>query len=402
MQSNITQYPYASIKNEKLTKAYIDAMHPQTCKERLQEAIQETFSSGEAQRWLSDVTEVAKHHIKSLNNMSMVQAQSVPLNELMFLGHLQRELSLGHVQTILEEFNSYQVQPARVFWSDTHQKYVVVDGQHTVISLWVIYTQAFQLPDTQQVPVAVFSGKLEDLGSDQVRTLFLSINSNAEDISEADLHRLYVINHRLNNDNSKNALKHAMIQNVVEAHDMFFTQEKKMDRFQPGALTRFSEWKTHTPNVLTRFAEYMKHSGIVKKRPVTVHEQDILMEFFRLHAIDNSATHWSKQDVRKVYDWASQAFNHDFVKHGTSSRSFPDSLYVKCRNAVQDWVDKDPDVADSIAETWSKDYYLMSVVLFAESLRAAKLGVTLPDEKTMRHFARTRCSGFWPNSSHLV
>lgn len=392
---------YASQKNEKLTKAYIDAMHPQTCEERLTEAVQETFSSAQSRLWLRDTVKAAGNHITSLNNMNMVQAKSVPLNELMFLGHLQRELDLSHVFKILMNFDSLQVQPARVFWSDTHQKYVVVDGQHTVISLWVIYTQIFQMPDTQQVPVATFSGKLEDLGSDQVRTLFLSINNNAQKISEADWHRLYVINHRINHDTSSDAKKHSMIQNVVEAHDMFFTQEFKMDRHLPGALTRFSEWKTESENVLIRFAEYMKHSGVAKKRAITVHEQDILMEFFRLHAIDNTA-HWTEQEVGKVYHWASEVFNHDFVKHGTKWSSFPDSLYVKCKDAVHDWVDTDEDVSEHMRTTWSTDYYLMSVVLFTESLRAAKLKVSLPSLATMKSFARTKASGFWPNTHHLV
>lgn len=392
---------YASQKNEKLTKAYIDAMHPQTCEERLTEAVQETFSSAQSRLWLRDTVKAAGNHITSLNNMNMVQAKSVPLNELMFLGHLQRELDLSHVFKILMNFDSLQVQPARVFWSDTHQKYVVVDGQHTVISLWVIYTQIFQMPDTQQVPVATFSGKLEDLGSDQVRTLFLSINNNAQKISEADWHRLYVINHRINHDTSSDAKKHSMIQNVVEAHDMFFTQEFKMDRHLPGALTRFSEWKTESENVLIRFAEYMKHSGVAKKRAITVHEQDILMEFFRLHAIDNTA-HWTEQEVGKVYHWASEVFNHDFVKHGTKWSSFPDSLYVKCKDAVHDWVDTDEDVSEHMRTTWSTDYYLLSVVLFTESLRAAKLKVSLPSLATMKSFARTKASGFWPNTHHLV
>ena len=44
---------YASQKNEKLTKAYIDAMHPQTCEERLTEAVQETISPAQAQPCLS-------------------------------------------------------------------------------------------------------------------------------------------------------------------------------------------------------------------------------------------------------------------------------------------------------------------------------------------------------------
>lgn len=392
---------YASQKNEKLTKAYIDAMHPQTCEERLTEAVQETFSPAQSQLWLRETVKAAGHHITSLNSMNMVQAKSVSLNELMFLGHLQRELDLSHVSKILMNFDSLQVQPARVFWSHTHQKYVVVDGQHTVISLWVIYTQIFQLPDTQQVPVAVFSGKLEDLGSDQVRTLFLSINNNAEKISEADWHRLYVINHRINHDTTPSAKKHAMIQNVVEAHDMFFTQEFKMDRHLPGALTRFSEWKTESEDVLIRFAEYMKHSGVAAKRAITVHEQDILMEFFRLHAIDNT-THWTEQDVRKVYHWASEAFHHDFVKHGTKWSNFPNSLYVKCKDAVHDWVDTDQDVAEHMRVSWSSDYYLMSVVLFTESLRAANLKVSLPSLTTMKSFARTKASGFWPNTHQLV
>ncbi len=49
------QPSYASQKNEKLTKAYIDAMNPQTCEERLNDAIQETLSNHFANNWLTNV-----------------------------------------------------------------------------------------------------------------------------------------------------------------------------------------------------------------------------------------------------------------------------------------------------------------------------------------------------------
>ena len=75
---------------------------------------------------------------------------------------------------------------------------------------------------------------------------------------------------------------------------------------------------------------------------------------------------------------------------------------MKCKEAVHDWVDTDDDVSEHMRTTWSGDYYLMSVVLFTESLRAAKLKVSLPSLATMKSFARTKASGFWPNTQHLV
>lgn len=392
---------YAQQKNEKLTKSFIDAMHPQNCEERLTEALQETFNSVIAQRWLPEKVKQCRHHIRSLQDIHLVEAKSIPLSDIMFLGHLQRELDVGHVENILDHFDALQVQPARVFYSAQHRKYIVVDGQHTVISLYIIFHHVLGCSLTQHVPVAMFSGHLEALGSDEVRTLFLSINNNAQKISEADLHRLHVINHRLKADASPVSKKHDMIQNVVEHHDMFFTQEKKMDRFLPGALTRFSEWKTESEDVLLRFAEYMKHSGIAQRRAITVHEQDILMEFFRLQSLDH-AQHWTSHDILKVHAWAQAAFHHDFVKHGTKWAQFPESLYVKCKNAVHAWVDEDEDVADHMRTSWSSEYYLMSVVLFTESLRAACLNVSLPSPSTMKSFARTQASGFWPSATMLV
>lgn len=392
------QPSYASQKNEKLTKAYIDAMNPQTCEERLNDAIQETLSNHFANNWLTNVVKIGNKI--TMNTMILPTAQTVAFQDIVFLGHLQRDLVISHVGNIIREFDAFQVQPPRVFWSEHLNKYVVVDGQHTTIALWIIYTQILGLNDSQTIPVTNMPGHLEHLGTEQVRTLFLSINNNAESIAEADKHRLYVITHRTTNDNSPDARKHSMIQDIVEHHDMFFTHEYKADKGKPGALTRFSEWKTEDQDTLLRFAEYMKHT-VAPLRAITVHEQDILMEFFRLQKVDNSS-HWTTKEIQKVFSWANQTFKHDLVKYGTKYRDFPNSFYNKCREAVHDWVDTNMDVSDSLKVTWASEYYLMGVVLFTESLRATNLDVSLPSQKTMKHFSRTRASGFWPNTKYLV
>ena len=392
------QHLYASQKNEKLTKAYIDAMNPQTCEERLNNAIQETLNGYFATHWLANVVKIGNKI--TMNTMSLPTAQTVAFQDIVFLGHLQRDLVISHVENIIKNFDAFQVQPPRVFWSEQLKKYVVVDGQHTTMALWIIYTQILGGNDSQTIPVTNMPGHLEHLGTEQVRTLFLSINNNAESIAEADKHRLYVITNRTTNDTSPDARKHAMIQNIVEHHDMFFTHEYKEDRNKPGALTRFSEWKTEDQDTLLRFAEYMKHT-VAPVRAITVHEQDILMEFFRLQKLDNSS-HWTSNEIQKVFSWANKTFKHDLVKYGTKYRDLPDSFYNKCREAVHDWVDTNMDVSDSLKVTWASEYYLMGVVLWTESLRGANLGVSLPSQTTMRSFARTRASGFWPNTKHLV
>lgn len=398
MTQLVQQFTYAFEKNLKLTKAFIDAMDAQTCEERLKEAIESTLIHPFSASWLPNVVKTGS--AITHQSMNLPTALTVAFQDLVFLGHLQRDLVISHLSNIIKDFDPFQVQPPRVFWSELLKKYVVVDGQHTTVALWIIYTYILLANPSQLIPITIMPGTLEDLGTDQLRALFLNINGNSEPIAEADKHRLYVITHRTTNDNSTQALQHAKMQEIVESGDMFFTHEYKADKFKPGAMTRFSEWKTESEDVLRRFAEYMKIT-VAPHRAITVHEQDILIEFFNLHAKDNT-THWTPEEIHKVFAWANQGFYHDFVKHGVSYKAFPGSLYDKCRLAVYGWVDATPDVAASMRENWASQYYLMGVVLFAESLRAANTGVSLPSVTTMKNFARIKACGFWPSASHLV
>lgn len=401
---NITELNrYAADKNQKLSKDYILRQPIQSLPERLHLATVETLKDPGA--WLPLLVKSAKYNSILYSQMDrLAQAEKANLSDLYIIDSYQRDLMLSHVERIVRDFKPLEVNPVRVARSKKHGgKYIILDGQHTAIALWIIFHHVLGESDIS-IPVNIFGMDLEDLSDDEVRELFVGINTNSEKISHMDYHKLNAISGFNKQSVGKTLHPNETIavinQIIAEKNGLFFTHEHKQDRNKPGAITRFNEWITKSQETKERFGKFWSDSGLNLNYAVDSTRVDILMEMFDHLSNADDVASWNEYENREVANILVKDFRFNFTKPGSGGIVNMDTVYGSCRLSFISWANAiNPDHADYLISKFSTKYHLYAPMFLIEHIRKINPIIPLPSEKEMDQIATAQLNGYNPNEN---
>lgn len=340
---------YAKWKNLKLTLEYLKQECTQSLAERFQEALDYSFSSTSVlfNDPTNGVLQNLKHSFKKQQwegvSSSLGKQEMVLLRNIFGLPSVERLKNTAQLQRILENFNPALVNPPTVYYKNG--QYILLDGEHTAICLWLIAMALGADFNTATIPVRV----IQEPASGEARTLFLLIQTSNTPLDDFDTYRINVykaleLEAALAPASasalatlSKTLQHHLDVQRLVAKYNLYFTwgggNKPKVskdinDRNGPGALPRFLEWLgggengsgRHTLKGMELFCRYFHLSEINQIRNITSIEQDLLMDFFDDAAKEGIV--YTDTELLKMYAWMNDAFEANFELNTT----FPNAV----------------------------------------------------------------------------
>lgn len=265
-------------------------------------------------------------NIKTWADLPLAEAKSVLLSNIQIDGTMQRQLDIFWVLTLLNKFLATMVVPIQVYRPDqTKDKFLAWDGQHTVVLLWLISTQLFEIdPENIEVPVNLYQSSLKA----EMRSNFISLNSKeGKKILEAiDIYEQQVFGVRVDGSQNPIWVETELKQQEIEKHGLFVTAKKFGDDTEPGAITRLQEINKHPTQVVGWLAQYLAHVTQLA-RPVEEKEMVIMAHYFdrcRLENIDVTAKY-----IADLADTLTNLFNADFTPQGP--------FWTRASNAYHSW-----------------------------------------------------------------
>lgn len=270
---------YASQVNNRFHKSqshYVDVAT------RLAEAITHAgWRAGSVAQASKEFT-VRNKKIQSKNDIKLCSAESTTLDKLVIDITLQRELDIQHLSSILTVFKQILVMPICVYEdSQAPGKYVCWDGQHTVVMLYIIYSQILGEDITQvDIPIVIYPSTMKS----EMRECFISLNGNAKKkLDDIDIFFQMIYGVRTDGSTNPNWLLAEAKQQALESNDMFATDAKFGDEKQPGAMFRILELfnGNYSLEVTQAFCKYFKEV-CGSSRPVRPKESMMLYDYFNL------------------------------------------------------------------------------------------------------------------------
>ena len=325
--------------------------------------------------------------IKSFKDLKLPSAGSeaskIRLTELFIREAHQRVVDLNHTANIICKFDAHMVRPPTIYFSRKDNKWIVLDGQHTLLALWYLAV-LFGTEETESIHVMILDEEHMNAMSDtEIRALFRNISKSAEPISHVDVFRHDVIAHRVDGVRTSDTVWADEIATLAQEHELFFTHANFKDSHSPGAISRMREWTQDTTiEGLTMFAKYYKVNGLSRTTKVYNETMDLLCDFF--NDVAKSGIILDDSQLKTIYTWANDKFGADFEKKSL--------FYEACRESVKDCFDTD----DYRIGKFSGDYDRYGALFLVKSLEAANLpGITIGTGKSIN------ANGFEPSEYTL-
>jgi hypothetical protein len=255
---------------------------------------------------------------KAFSDISLCTAIPVSMDNILIDTTLQRPLNVRHIIKILSYFRQTMVMPIQVYEDPTRPGYYIAwDGQHTVISLYIIATKVFGMhPKDINIPVVVYPTheKLE------IRRNFILLNGDAkEPLDFIDTYKQMVYGVRVDKAQDTDWLQADQKQTYLENAGLFATNSKFGDEGENGAFTLLADTimtknlsKAKDPKVTKLFSDYWSYLNV--ERPVQAKEARQLFEYFNLCLeqkikVDNNY-------IREFVNFTKEYFEADFSETG--------------------------------------------------------------------------------------
>lgn len=251
-------------------------------------------------------------HLKQWSDLDLADARPVKLSTIKIDGSMQRLLDIEWVINILYRFSPTMVVPIQVYQPDpAKDEYLAWDGQHTLMLMWLIATQVFEVdPDEVTVPTNLYKSNLKS----EMRANFISLNSREgkKNLEAIDIATQQIFGVRIDGSKNPEWMKTEQKQQHVEQHDLFLTAKKFGDEDQAGAISRLQEFNKLEPESIKWLCRYL--SLVATGRPAEEKEMVMMAQFFDRCRV--AGVNVDDQYVTKLAAVAKRLWNADFSPNG--------------------------------------------------------------------------------------
>ncbi len=321
---------YAATQNARFSNAkshYVSAMQRwQDTLKQLPANIRETINY----RFISEIEEFKRRNpnIKSWNDILdlLPECKNTKMKNIFIDVTMQRILKHMWCCTIVGGFNPLKAAPIQVYRPDpTKDEYVAWDGQHTLVSLWIIAVFVLnEDPANIEVPIVVYKSTQKA----DMRDSFVGHNGG-EYKSQLDAfdkieQKIYGV--RIDKSKNPNWIEVEEKQQVVEAHDLFLTKKDIGNAHMPGAISRMQEFEKLDKEELDWLCTYLVAVGGNTRPPG---EKELVMMSYFFQQVKFSGISVNKQYISDIASVLIRRFNADFD---------PDSIFwTKAGLAYNQW-----------------------------------------------------------------
>jgi hypothetical protein len=225
-------------------------------------------------------------NVKDFNNRKLfrlVQANDIPLMDIMIDTTMQREPDLQWILKIITNFRDYQAQPMQVFGHGA--LWGAWDSQHTALAMYLIARDALNLDlTTVMVPANIY----DVTSRADLRNLFISMNTTTgknagkKPLDIIDIFEQMIYGVEVDGVTDQDWVDAHAKWEHLEAAGVFVTADKFNNTMQVGALSRLNEVMESSVEVVRQFAVYAGHIVDVQQRSINSKESPIIIEFLNL------------------------------------------------------------------------------------------------------------------------
>lgn len=251
-------------------------------------------------------------NLKQWSDLDLADARPAKLSTIKIDGSMQRLLDIEWVINILYRFSPTMVVPIQVYQPEAgKEEYLAWDGQHTLMLMWLIATQIFEVdPEDVTVPTNLYKSNLKS----EMRANFISLNSREgkKSLEAIDIATQQIFGVRIDGSKNPEWLKTEQKQQHVEQHDLFLTAKKFGDEDQAGAISRLQEFNKLEPESIKWLCRYL--SLVAAGRPADEKEMVMMAQYFDRCRV--AGVKIDDQYVTKLAAVAKRLWNADFSPNG--------------------------------------------------------------------------------------
>ena len=312
---------YAAQRNAKFRNS---TSHFITLVDRLNDTINSLPTAQAKANWVSSLKKAIQAfkksypNVKDFNNRKLfrlVQANDIPLMDIMIDTTMQREPDLQWIIKIITNFRDYQAQPMQVFGNGAG--WGAWDSQHTALALYLIARDALNLDlTTVRVPANIY----DVTSRADLRNLFINMNTTTgKNAGKKPLDIIDIFEQMIYGVEVDGVTE----QDWVDAHakwvhldtaGIFVTAEKFNNTAEIGALSRLNEVMDSSVEVVRQFSVYAGHIVDVQQRAINSKESPIIIEFLNL--CEQQDIVYSDTDIVDLADHCISLFSANFDAKG--------------------------------------------------------------------------------------
>lgn len=256
------------------------------------------------------------------------QAKSIRMNKARIVISLQRDTKPDWIKDILNGFIPYMLDCIKVYQPKGTNVYVVYDGQHTLIVLWLILTEVFGEEVTDDIMIPVMINRSQNPA--EVRDNFVRHNSMEAKLvlSDADLMGQMVQGVRFDGSDNPKWIEAELKQRHLERFNFCVVDPKSFDSNKPRTISRLTEIKRMNPVAVGWLLEYLSLSTPLNGHVV---EKEVVMmgKFFECCYMERSRIRVNSRYIQNLYNTCNRLFKNDFRPGG--------EFWEKAEQAYLNW-----------------------------------------------------------------
>jgi len=259
----------------------------------------------------------------------LCQAQVAKLSSILIDTTMQRQLDIGWVIRIIENFRRHQAMPVQVYragpgaalmWDGQladlgGELYASWDGQHTAMAFYVIAVMIMGLdPNDVEIPVVIYEVNTKA----EIRQNFIEGNTEAGKklLDKIDVFQQMVYGVRVDGATDPLWVEVEKKQQYLEQAGLFLTDDKFKDTDQIGAISRPQDVMDRkvTPEIIRQFTVYAELVLDQQPRAINTKEFPIIVGFLKM-AAGGSIT-YTDDEIRSLAQLCLDLFSADFDADG--------------------------------------------------------------------------------------
>ena len=216
------------------------------------------------------------------------------------------------------------VVPIQVY-KDTNGVMQAWDGQHTLLTLWIIATQIFdEDPNTLTIPINLYKSNQKS----EMRHSFISHNGGDGKLKldAIDIFEQQVFGIRVDKSTNPDWAETEQKQTYLEEHGLFVTAAKFGDTHMPGAITRLQEINKMHPISVKWLSQYLSAVGCTTRPAV---EKEVVMMGYFFDKCRIAKINVTDSYIAKLANVTTSLWGADF---SPTSR-----FWVKAERAYKNW-----------------------------------------------------------------
>jgi len=247
----------------------------------------------------------------SFQDLSLCQAKECPIDRILIDTTRQRPLMIDWICNIISKFKQSKVMAIQVYeHPDKPGYYVAWDGQHTVISLYILITKIFG-DDLANCIVPIVVYPFTSLA--EMRENFVDLNGDAKQpLDDIDHFQQMVFGVRIDGMDKPKFVATERKQQHLEKYKLFATHHKYSDTNQPGAISRLNEIMKHPAETTLIFAKYF--TALNQRRAVDPKEMVMMYAYFDV--CQQQDIELSDEYIHQLAWFMKEHFDADFSPHG--------------------------------------------------------------------------------------